>query len=350
MAGFTQKTIKMETNDFSHFYQKAKGQTTLVAPVFIIGSYRSGTSVLTWSLGQHSNILPLEETNWIYKLGVYLDCLYSLGTSNGQNSHLSGMGMTRINFYKSFGTLIHSFMLENQVNYLRSALKLHFKKNNSALADLKKMTRIEDFAMFSETNDLFALIRSKQDTKSRWIDGTPENSHFVYCLNMMFPKAKFIFLIRNPVKVAHSLMNFATVSGQGFNYEEENAYHQWYVLTESCYYALKAFGSGKVLLVQQEHLISQPEEIVEKCLSFLKEEYEVNCLKPLQATINSSQFDKSKIDFSIGSGLKSKKKYIQKACLLYNHILEDSPYDQKGSVHYYRILRNRYLEHAKYFY
>jgi sulfotransferase family protein len=320
----------------------------LPEPVFIIGSYRSGTSVLTWALGQHSNLFPLEETNWVYRLGVYLDCLYVFGTVNGQHSNLSSMGMSRTNFYKSFGRLINSFMLENRINYLKTGLKRHLRKNNLSFTILEKLTRVEDFAQLTDDDSLYAVVRSKDDAKSRWVDGTPENSHFVYCLNLMFPKAKFIFLIRNPIKVAHSLMNFATAGGS--DYEEENAYNQWYGLTESCYHALKAYGSGKVLLIRQEDLISQKETVIEKCLSFIHEGYDINCLKPLEATINSSQFDRSKIDFSIENGLKSEKAYVQKACQFYNHILNDSPYGQKGSLHYYRILRNRYLDHAKRFY
>ena len=335
-----------------YFYPKRKDEIAPreIEPIFVIGAYRSGTSILTWSLGQHSNIFPQEETNWIYRLGVYLDCLYYFGTANGEHSNLSSMGMSRTNFYKSFGKLIHSFILENRINYLRTSLKRALKKKNSLhRINLERLNKIGDFARFTTENDFFLAVRKKSNTKSRWIDGTPENSHFVYCLNLMFPKAKFIFLIRNPIKVANSLMNFATVGGPAENYEEEKAYNQWYSLTESCYYALKAYGSGKVLLIHQEDLISQKEITIKKCLSFLHEEYDTYCLKPLQVTINSSQYDRSKIDFSIDNGLKSEKIYIQNACLFYSQILNDlqSP---KGSLHYYRILRDRYLEHAKGFY
>jgi hypothetical protein len=166
----------------------------------------------------------------------------------------------------------------------------------------------------------------------------------------MFPAAKFIFLIRNPIAVANSLMTFSTVDGRTGNYEEESAYNQWYCLTESCYFSLKAFGTDKVLLVQHEDLISQKEMVIRKCLSFLHEQYDANCLKPFQAVINSSQYDRTKIDFSIDNGLKSEKKYVQRACLFYNQILGDPFYDRKGSLYYYRFLRDRYLEHAKNFY
>jgi hypothetical protein len=144
-------------------------------------------------------------------------------------------------------------------------------------------------------------------------------------------------------------MNFATVGGRAENYEEENAYKQWCSLTESCYYALKAYGTNKVLLTQHEDLISRKEMVIKKCLSFVYEEYDANCLDPFDIFINSSRYDRSKIDFSIDRGLISEKKYIQDACLLYMRVLNDS-YDEKGSLRYYRILRDRYLQQAKYFY
>ncbi len=320
-------------------------------PIFVIGSYRSGTSILTWSLGQHSNIFPLEETNWIYRLGVYLDCLHYLGTAHGEFSNLSSMGITRTKFYESFGNHVHSLLLENRVNYLRANLKAELKKRNSPhLVDLRKLNKMEDFAEYTTEDDLFLSIRNKWDMKNRWVDGTPENSHFVYCLNMMFPNAKFIFLIRNPIEVANSLMNLATAGEGAGNYEEENAYDQWYSLTESCYFSLKAFGTDKIFLVQHKDLVSQKEMVVKNCLSFLHEEYDANCLKPFQLVINSSQYDRSKIDFSVDNGMKSEKKYVKRACLFYSQILGDPFYDRKGSLYYYRILRERYLRQAKIFY
>jgi len=37
----------------------------LPQPVFVVGMYRSGTSILTWALGQHPNLWALDETGWL---------------------------------------------------------------------------------------------------------------------------------------------------------------------------------------------------------------------------------------------------------------------------------------------
>src|SRR5258707_13348198 len=40
-------------------------QHRLNKPILIVGAPRSGTSILAWCLGQHPNILPQEESNWL---------------------------------------------------------------------------------------------------------------------------------------------------------------------------------------------------------------------------------------------------------------------------------------------
>ena len=79
------------------------------SPIFIIGSPGSGTSVLTWALGQHPRLLPVEEGDWLCKLAVNLPTTFSLGIARGERSQLSSMGIAPREFYESIGDSINEW-------------------------------------------------------------------------------------------------------------------------------------------------------------------------------------------------------------------------------------------------
>ena len=45
-------------------------------PVFVVGSPRSGTSILAWCLGYHPNIFPVPESNWMGDFAVNVAMSY----------------------------------------------------------------------------------------------------------------------------------------------------------------------------------------------------------------------------------------------------------------------------------
>src|SRR2546427_10785508 len=83
-------------------------------PIFIVGSPRSGTSILTWCLGQHSNILVQEESNWIGRLAVQIGAAYELGTARGERSQLSALDVSRADFFARFGASINQLILDQR--------------------------------------------------------------------------------------------------------------------------------------------------------------------------------------------------------------------------------------------
>src|SRR6266513_3732401 len=50
-------------------------------PIFVVGSPRSGTSILTWCLGQHPNMLVIPESAWMGDFAIDLAIRYQIGTA-----------------------------------------------------------------------------------------------------------------------------------------------------------------------------------------------------------------------------------------------------------------------------
>ena len=130
----------------------------IASPLFVVGSPRSGTSILTWSLGQHPNILPVEESNWISKFAVDLAASYQVGAARGERSSLSSMGITCEMFFEHFGRAIDELIRGSTDRFLE-------------LSD--QSGRINP----DQVKEGFKLVRSDADGKKRWVDGTPEQGY-----------------------------------------------------------------------------------------------------------------------------------------------------------------------------
>jgi Sulfotransferase family len=241
-----------------------------VSPILIVGSPRSGTSVLTWALGQHPRILPLVEGEWLCKLAVNLPATYRLGVSRGEHSQFSSMGINPRDFYKSVGEAINRLLLDHRFEYER----LRGERGSEAEKG---------------TDGAYRISRSSDDPKVRYVDGTPEYSNHILALSWLFPEAKFIHLVRDARSVARSLVNFHRIGGP--EWTPADAYQKWMAHVRACLEAELAFGSEVVLRVRHQDLMDSPEQALRRCLAFAGEEYSADCLRPLEQVINSSPVD-----------------------------------------------------------
>src|SRR5437764_3995867 len=120
-------------------------QEEINKPILVVGPPRSGTSILTWCLGQHPNIFPVPESNWLGQFATNVQISYEIGSARADRSILSGMDIAPEEFFAKFGSSIDDLIVSHR----------------SELEKKRKMTR------------------PSSEPKKRWVDGTPEYSHYI---------------------------------------------------------------------------------------------------------------------------------------------------------------------------
>jgi hypothetical protein len=244
----------------------AEMQDQINKPIFVVGSPRSGTSVLAWCLGQHPNIFPVPESNWMADFAVNTEICYQIGAARDNRSILSGMDISREEFFASFGQKINDLIIDHREDLQRR------RREDPSMVDFRP----------------FISSASASEPKMRWVDGTPEYSLHVYALRQLFPQSAFIHVLRNVRDVVRSMLNFDRVAGFQLVANEEEAYKYWLRTVSACVKAEQAYGPHVVHRLPYAALIENPESAMRALLDFLGEPYSAKCLGPLALRINSS--------------------------------------------------------------
>lgn len=247
----------------------ASGAEHDARPVFIVGSPRSGTSVLTWALGQHPNLLLTEESNWLGSFAIQAAAAHAQGSARGLRSQLGALGITRDDFLSGLGDAIDRMIL---------AGRPHLEAASRATAQHSPQL----------VNPEFAVARDTGDAKTRWIDGTPEHSLQIHALIALFPKARFVHILRDADQIAASLLAFRDERGRSIVASVEEAYAYWMRTVQACVDAENILGPAIVHRVRYDDLIADSERTLRGVLNFLDEPFDPACLEPLGHRINSS--------------------------------------------------------------
>jgi protein-tyrosine sulfotransferase len=203
-------------------------------PVFVIGSPRSGTTILAWSLAQHSQFWTSDESQILWDLfeGGRLEKNYQrLGRYDG--SWLCKQNISKEEFLAYLGL------------------------------------------------GLNALFTSRSQGK-RWIDQTPVYALLADHLARMFPGGLFIHILRDGRKVVHSMINFLTrFREQGlpevikkspkpaWSADFQEACRTWRRFVEAAL-DFQAACPGRCLTVLYDQLVSDPAKEFAEILQFLQ--------------------------------------------------------------------------------
>jgi hypothetical protein len=254
-------------------------QTTINKPIFIVGSPRSGTSVLTWCLNQHPNIFAVDESTGIGELALALSVCYETKMGLGPDSLWSNLNVQKGEFFAAFGQTINELIQRHKVDLERKGWEQSFASSSSS------QTFVEETAA--------------NFTKSRWVDGTPAYSFHICGLRKLFPDAAFIHIVRDVASVVRSMLNFDRLAGVKLVADEQEAYNLWLHSVSACLLAEQAYGPEVVFRLRYCDLVNQPEASFQALLGFLTEPYAPACMIPLRKRINSSDVP---ADFKLGQG------------------------------------------------
>jgi len=230
-------------------------QDQINKPVFVVGSPRSGTSILTWCLGQHPNMFPVPESSWMGDFAISVAIGHQIGAARGDRSILSAMDISQDELFAILGRSINDLILRHR-------------------KDLERKRQVTS---------------EQSEPKGRWVDGTPEYSFHICGLRKLFPDALFVHICRDVRAVVRSMLNFHRIAGTQLVPNEEQAYRYWLRTVSACIKAEQAYGPTVVYRIRYADLIGHPESAMRSLLDFLQERYTANCLEPLGRRINSSK-------------------------------------------------------------
>ncbi len=239
-----------------------------VKPVFVVGSPRSGTSILAWCLGHHPNIFPVPESNWMGDFAVNVAVAHQIGSARGDYSILSAMDIRDEEFFAAFGRGINELIIGHRRD-------LEMNRENSNSPSKVNLRWLEATSMAA-------------GPKARWVDGTPEYSLHIRGLRKLFPQARFVHVFRDVDAVVRSMVNFDRATGIQLVANEEDAYKYWLRTVKACLKAEEAYGPHVVYRLRYTALLENPVPTLRSLLDFLGEPYSAKCLEPLSERINSS--------------------------------------------------------------
>lgn len=222
-------------------------------PIFIVGSGRSGTSVLLQALGQHPAIV----------------------SAPGEAPLLTYLSACARPF--EFGTGKEFFLasIQSSTTYLYEGLrKLSIESCFGPYYGLARIARAR-------------LHKGVKSWPTYWAAKTFPSEQGYDSLRILFPDVRFIFIVRNGIEVVHSMTKFHGFSDRQF----EEQCRAWVMSFESFKYLI---SKPEAIFVRHENLVSDGAEVSRQLFRFLQVEQSTKPIDFLNGTVVHPLNEKTK--------------------------------------------------------
>ncbi|MEM7238626.1 MAG: sulfotransferase, partial [Pseudomonadota bacterium] len=214
--------------------------------IFIVGAPRSGTTFAASLLESSSYGVPVES----HFISKYYQKLDSFGDLNN---------------LENFSGLVRAILSE------RPVMQWDIEPDIEALhASLEKPVTYAGLV-----NRLCAMRADRIGTTA-WGDKTPRYVEHIDSLATLFPRARFIWMVRDGRDVAMSLLDRS--------WGPNNLYAcatYWRDLNEAGAKAMANIDDGRLLKIRYEDLLEEPQPVLSTILDFLDEPYDKTMLQDL---------------------------------------------------------------------
>lgn len=212
-------------------------------PFFVLGAQRSGTTMMRLMLNSHGRLAVPHETVFVTQFFRKLD----------------GYGDLR--------------RVENLRRLLDDIADHPLVKRGKLIPDQEAVLAHEPKS-YSGLIDAIMTAYAKSQGKARWGDKTPYYTPDIDVLNQIFPRAKFIQVLRDGRDVALSQRDIGWLSNNSFALAQD-----WRWKTTLCHKVGRSLGPGRYLEVRYEDLVREPETSLRMVCAFLGEEFDPQMLR-----------------------------------------------------------------------
>ena len=220
------------------------------APVFLLGSQRSGTTLLRLMLNKHPNIAIPYETGFM--------------TAFMRDTSFLTPAWNRLQKYPDLHDANQREALVNDI------MTFPFVRSGDLEMDKDAVLR-QDIGTYPELIDAIMTQYATKHGKRRWGDKTPEYTEDIDLIWELFPGCKFVHLVRDGRDVA--LRQLKVNVSHWFSKSMPVLADRWARKTTICHKVGNVLGPAHYLELKFEDLIGDPEAVLRQICEFLDEPY-----------------------------------------------------------------------------